>query len=192
MKKSRLKIIAYVVIIEILFIGIVDPLLSIFISTNLNSRIVSGTLVFTMLIVAGELYTLLFRKNKATGKKHRKSKEHVIADQKKQDRSFEHELADSLTKEFNFTIDELKAGKKSRFDLRDIDVVTEYLQLKIGGSISGGYNGAQSLAFKTEKGYILLDIVESQLKTFLDNKKHYEVWFNDQQIYDLSEVVLTK
>ncbi|MCT1175232.1 MULTISPECIES: hypothetical protein [Lactobacillaceae] len=192
MKKSRLKIIAYVVIVEILFIGIVDPTLSIFISTNLNSRIVSGTLVFTMLIVAGELYTLLFRKNKATGKKHRKSKEHVIADQKKQDRSFEHELADSLTKEFNFTIDELKAGKKSRFDLRDIDVVTEYLQLKIGGSISGGYNGAQSLAFKTEKGYILLDIVESQLKTFLDNKKHYEVWFNDQQIYDLSEVVLTK
>ncbi|KZU18127.1 hypothetical protein [Lactiplantibacillus plantarum] len=89
-------------------------------------------------------------------------------------------------------VDELKAGKKSRFDLRDIDVVTEYLQLKIGGSISGGYNGAQSLAFKTEKGYILLDIVESQLKTFLDNKKHYEVWFNDQQIYDLSEVVLTK
>lgn len=192
MKKSRLKIIAYVVIVEILFIGIVDPTLSIFISTNLNSRIVSGTLVFTMLIVAGELYTLLFRKNKATGKKHRKSKEHVIADQKKQDRSFEHELADSLTKEFNFTIDELKAGKKSRFDLRDIDVVTEYLQLKIGGSISGGYNGAQSLAFKTEKGYVLLDIVESQLKTFLDDKKHYEVWFNDQQIYDLSEVVLTK
>lgn len=188
MKKSRLKIIAYVVIVEILFIGIVDPTLSIFISTNLNSRIVSGTLVFTMLIVAGELYTLLFRKNKATGKKHRKSKEHVIADQKKQDRSFEHELADSLTKEFNFTIDELKAGKKSRFDLRDIDVVTEYLQLKIGGSISGGYNGAQSLAFKTEKGYILLDIVESQLKTFLDDKKHYEVWFNNQQIYDLSEV----
>ena len=61
MKKSRLKIIAYVVIIEILFIGIVDPLLSIFISTNLNSRIVSGTLLFTMLIVAGELYSLLFR-----------------------------------------------------------------------------------------------------------------------------------
>ena len=83
MKKSRLKIIAYVVIVEILFIGIVDPILSIFISTNLNSRIVSGTLVFTMLVVAGELYTLLFRKNKATGKKHRKSKEHVIADQKK-------------------------------------------------------------------------------------------------------------
>lgn len=192
MKKSRLKIIAYVVIIEILFIGIVDPLLSIFISTNLNSRIVSGTLLFTMLIVAGELYSLLFRKNKATVKNHRRSKEQVIAEQDKQDRFFEQELADSLTKEFSFTIDELKAGKKSRFDIRDIDVVTEYLQLKIGGSISGGYNGAQSLAFKTEKGYILLDIVESQLKTFLDNKKHYEVWFNDQQIYDLSEVVLTK
>lgn len=188
MKRSRLKIIAYVVIVEILFIGIVDSILSIFISTNLNSRIVSGTLLFTMLIVASELYSLLFRKNKATVKKHRRSKEQVIAEQDKQDRSFEQELADSLTKEFSFTIDELKAGKKSRFDIRDIDVVTEYLQLKIGGIIRGGYNGAQSLAFKTEKGYILLDIVESQLKTFLDDKKHYDVLFNNQQIYDLSEV----
>lgn len=192
MKKSRLKIIAYVVIIEILFIGIVDPLLSIYINPTLNSRIVSITVLVSLLVITIELFSLPTKrnKNKSKIKHHQKSK--AVADTKSIDQAYDAELVDSLTKEFSYTIDELKQGKKSRFDWRDIDIVTEYLDLTIGGSISGGYNGARSLSFKTEKGYILLDIVDSQLKTFLDDRIHYEVWFNDQQIFDLSEVVLTK
>lgn len=94
-----------------------------------------------------------------------------------------------LEEEFEYVLYDFSEGRRAHFEVHDIEIITEYIQLKTGQETYGSFNGKQSLVFETADNMILFELIESQIEMWFDNQqKRYKILVNHLPIYHLTEI----